>query len=277
MKQIFCHDLICPPSQNRKSNVDIKLINSKNHILIRNKRDSFETVYIMIIKEPLSIGFTGDGDGMENKFKNLILAFNLHLHRICINYYGNSQFSPFDIKPDISNSKSTNRKIGNAFHADMLDSIVKTNGLETAIRVHEEIDETAVIDSFHRLQKVKRFDINKNLSIKETNLKNAFQHYENSMQDYHRLFKFKHLYNALEIITNTNGTDRKGDSLDKRMHILSGNSIIEIRRWRAFYNRIKHTQRNSSDIKVHYDGIGKLHEDLLLTRKCFQKIILSVL
>jgi hypothetical protein len=74
-----------------------------------------------------------------------------------------------------------------------------------------------------------------------------------------------------------NGTDRKRDSLDKMMHMLSGDSIIEIRRWRAFYNRIKHTQRNSSDIKVHYDGIGKLHEDLLLTRKCFQKIVLSVL
>jgi hypothetical protein len=89
------------------------------------------------------------------------------------------------------------------------------------------------------------------------------------------LFKFKHIFNALELATNVNGKSREGDEFDNEVNELSGVSTETVGSWRKFYNRTKHVQRNPKDIETYNSGNQELSKNLISIRKCAQKILLS--
>jgi hypothetical protein len=49
----------------------------------------------------------------------------------------------------------------------------------------------------------------------------------------------------------------------------------DVEGWRCFYNRIKHFQKDPSDLKRYYEGQEKLPATLPEIRKCVQSILLS--
>jgi hypothetical protein len=54
-KKIFCYDLINPPAQDRKSNINLKLVNS-NYMVLTKEEISFGTIYSVKVADPLKMG-----------------------------------------------------------------------------------------------------------------------------------------------------------------------------------------------------------------------------
>ena len=88
----------------------------------------------------------------------------------------------------------------------------------------------------------------------------------------------KHLFNALELIANKDGKKREQDVFDSHVTKLSTVVQTDVQEWRELYNRTKHADRNSSDIESYVSGIKHLGIKYLIPmRKCYQKIVLSIL
>ena len=71
------------------------------------------------------------------------------------------------------------------------------------------------------------------------------------MSEFSKLFKFKNMFNALELLVNIDGKDRMGKDFDTEAMRLDPKNCTE--KWRNFYNRIKHILRDSTDIRI-YEG-----------------------
>ena len=54
------------------------------------------------------------------------------------------------------------------------------------------------------------------------------------------------------------GTYLKGDHFDNEVQRISSISKLDATGWREFYNRIKHVQKHSDDIKKYYEGADTL-------------------
>jgi hypothetical protein len=83
-----------------------------------------------------------------------------------------------------------------------------------------------------------------------------------------KILKFQHLFNALELVTNMDGDDRKGHNFDKKANILSKLDLTNqtkptnIRVWRLFYTMLKHALRKLSkaeDKRKYYKGMEKYY------------------
>lgn len=70
-----------------------------------------------------------------------------------------------------------------------------------------------------------------------------------------RITKFKHLFNALELVANKDGKKRESDVFDLHVVNLSSVQQTDVEEWRELYNRTKHADRNSADIETYLSGI----------------------
>jgi hypothetical protein len=92
-----------------------------------------------------------------------------------------------------------------------------------------------------------------------------------------KLFKFKNIFNALELVTNIDGINRTKSDFDNEAIRLGPTNCSDVEKWRNFYNRIKHVQRNSGDIRMYEEGEKGVTQELLCSRKCVQELLLSKL
>jgi hypothetical protein len=105
--------------------------------------------------------------------------------------------------------------------------------------------------------------------------------FEQGMSTLNGLFKFKHIYNAVEFATNVNGDDRMKDSkLDAEVCKLAGNKLQQalVEQWRLFYNRTKHSDRaktGDADTKTYNLGVNNLPSWLPQIRACASSILLQ--
>jgi hypothetical protein len=67
------------------------------------------------------------------------------------------------------------------------------------------IEEKQIVDLFRKLQKVNRYGMPKPSTMCEVNLNNALRQYEAAMLEFNKLFKFKNMFNALELLVNIDG------------------------------------------------------------------------
>jgi hypothetical protein len=89
------------------------------------------------------------------------------------------------------------------------------------------------------------------------------------MSEFSKLFKFKNMFNALELLVNIDGKDRMGKDFDTEAMRLDPKNCTEIEKWRNFYNRIKHILRDSTDIRI-YEGKKDLRDELVCSRRSVQ-------
>jgi hypothetical protein len=174
---------------------------------------------------------------LQTEFENLLLAFNLILCRICVT--SSSKFSKYNIKKKIHKSKSKSKyvvlkKDNKVFINVIGDHILVTDSVDATVPHSASLDERSVIEAFQKLQKIKRFDINKYSSIQDNNLNNSLKNYENAMLAHSKILKYKHLFNALEIVININGSNIKYSNFDNEVSSLCRMNSQSVERWRQF-------------------------------------------
>lgn len=276
---VSCHDLINPPARGRNFNVDIQLINASFIYLKKKGATESGTTYSLNTSHPLTVGFTTSEEPIFlTEFENLLLAFNLILFRICVT--SSSQFSKYNIKHKILNPKSKYaviKKDNKVFVNIIEDHILVSDSVNATVPLSATLEERNVIEVFQKLQKMKRFKINRQSSIQDNNLNNSLENYEKAMLDTNKISKFMHLFIALELVTNINGNNLTGSCLNNEVNNLSKVSRKSVEQWREFYNRTKHTQRNKQDIDKFYNGEKDLPDNLISIRKCVKTILLSEL
>ena len=82
---IFCHDLINPPTYDRSCDIDPQLLKSDGLIDFERKlRGSSESEYAVRISNIQQIGFTSAERALQYECRNLILACNLVTPRACM-------------------------------------------------------------------------------------------------------------------------------------------------------------------------------------------------
>jgi hypothetical protein len=59
---------------------------------------------------------------------------------------------------------------------------------------------------FRKLQKINIYGTPKTSKIHDINLMSSLYHYEIAMSEFNRLFKFKNMFNALELVVNIDGS-----------------------------------------------------------------------
>jgi hypothetical protein len=167
------------------------------------------------------------------------------------------------------------QKIGNAFCVNIVENIEVRDKVSIVVGIAEMIEGKQIVEVFRKLQKVNRYGMPKSSTIYEMNLNNALRHYEAAMLEFNKLFKFKNMFNALELLVNIDGKERREKDFDTEAMRLDPKNCTDIEKWRRFYNRIKHVQRNSNDIQAYGKGEEHLSDYLKCSRRCVQELLLS--
>lgn len=277
-KTVYCHDITHPPKEHRGNDIYLIFNGSDSMIHLRripqSHRDkSFVTQYSMVIFDPLSVGFTSDDrNTIDRELRNLLLAFNLLLCRVCIlGTY--TSFSDLDIEPDIPESQSHVDKIGNRYEVHLSESITVRNNIFAEIGVKDSVDDKQVVNLFNKLQRSKRFEPNPNSTKQEVNLDKSLSEYEQAMSNFEIDYKFKHLFNSLEYSTNING-EKLRYGFDSFYTDLVKSPSTDVTQWRTLYNRTKHVQENSNHVKAYIYGLQSSREYVLELRKSCRDMIL---
>jgi hypothetical protein len=189
-----------------------------------------------------------------------------------------NEYSVLDLMGGHNESTSSSvKKIDNTFYVNIVDTATVSEHIHATVIFVEKIKEKQIVDVFQKLQRINRYGISKSSTLFDMNLNSSLRHYETAMSEFDRLFKFKNIFNALELVTNIDGNNRKGSDFDNEAKRLDATNCMDVKKWREFYNRIKHVQRNSSDIRIYEKGENDLSQELLCSRKCVQELLLSKL
>ena len=173
---IFCHDLINPPTHDRSCNMDLELTKSEGLIDLEGKRTtSSETIYSIKISNLQEIGFTNtEQAGIQYEYRNLILACNLVIPRVCITNKKN-EYSILDLMRGHKESRSSVKKIGKTFYVNIVDNVEVYDSIRITVGFVEKIDEKHIVDVFRKLQKINRQDISKSSTLFDRNLNRLSQ------------------------------------------------------------------------------------------------------
>jgi hypothetical protein len=265
------HDIRNPPLDNRGSSIKLSLINTQGKIKFTNENyNKIESIYSIILSNPNKHGLISSEDNLVERFIDaLVLSLNLLLSRGCITRAETKKHS-FKLNNDISEPNNFVKREVNMTNVHLFESIDIHDSISTTVITNDEVDELKIFDLLEKIRKFNRFmektnphDFNLNLSIR---------HYEKSMSEQILLFKFKNLYNSFEYIINVRGPDLTGVKFDNQASHMTGIPSLTIKEWREFYNRAKHTQRNSTDIKTYTEGNNNLANWVLSLRNCTKKL-----
>lgn len=284
---MYCHDIVNPPTEDRRSDINLNLTGSNLISLTRNPPFNelhselpFETPYSIEISHPNLVGFSGDdATVIVTEFRNLLLSLNLLLNRICI-AGRKTHFSNSNVMPDIPQSIGRVRKEDNTYEVRLEDSIIVRDHVSVTIGTQDSVKENDVIHLFKKLQELKRFDMSSDLSIQYVNLNRSLSEYEEAMSTFQVLSIFKHLFNSLEYSVNMDGKDRVNAEFDNHTCNLVKPSPLqkeEVKKWRNLYSRTKHIERDPSDLKKYLEGIKNLGIYILPIRKVCRQLHLKEL
>lgn len=251
----FAHSLTNPPITRVETEVNLKLINTFNVLRLKKKAVRRDTEYRIDVLAPAKLGLTLKEvlyvDGVEimddalHKAtwaqKNLILACNLMLQDAALSAF------PLDSnRPHVISVPS---------RAALLPSIFRSRQIHERARtftsIQEEIDETRVVETTKRLMDLRQHGALEQIeTTRRGNIMSALFEYEAAASSSDRLFIFKHLYNALELIANVDGEDRTGKQLDVQIALITEATLADCEGWRKFYMRTKHISRSPEDLAM---------------------------
>ena len=226
--KIFVHSVYNPPTERLGCNIDFKIIDERELFLSKDEiPDRFrmppKTAYSLKILNPLKIGFSSaEKSKVSQELKNLAMAFNLSLCRSCVTD-SNITFTSQDIEFKSMNLKTKVEKVGNKLVALSEDVLILSDDYYNWTSMFENANEKYVIEVFHKLQNMNRFDIKSNLF--GINLIKSLNEYEMAMKENSRLFIFKHLFNALELAINFS-REKTGKDFDKTLDSVEPSGVV---------------------------------------------------
>lgn len=277
--KIYVHSVYNPPTERLGCNIDLKIIDERELLLSKDEipnrfRAPAKTAYRLKIFNPLKIGFSSaEKSKVSQELKNLVLAFNLSLCRSCVTD-SDITFTSQDIEFKSMNLESKVEKIGNKQIAISRDVLILSDDYYNWTSMSENVNEKYVVEVFHKLQNMNRFDTKSNLL--GINLIKSLNEYEMSMKENSRLFIFKHFFNALELAINFN-SESTGKRFDKSVEARTGIPETTVQTWREFYNRIKHVDKSEKDNTTYVEGLQRLTSMILPIRNCSKKTIMTLL
>ena len=277
-RDIYCHQLINPPAHDRRCNIDLQLSKSDGLIEFQRKYlTSPESVYSIRLCNIQQLGFTStEQHALEHEFRNLILACNLVIQRTCITDK-KVEFPTYEIVREQNESEVKAKKIDNLTQVNIVQNIDTYEKIHTVVIITENIDEKLIIAVFRKLQKINRYNMPRSSTVYDMNLNSSLEHYEQAMSEFSKLFKFRNMFNALEKLVNIDGKDITGEDFDTEAMKLDPKNCTQVKKWRNFYTRIKHVQRNPNDIRTYEQGEKDLRDELECSRRAVQGILLSKL
>lgn len=262
-------------------NWTLKLVNSDGNIRFTNiQPGGGQTRLSLEVKKPLRIGFTSTEPRIiEFEIKNLILSFNLGLKDTCMTNARN-EYSPAEVKLKPTEQKSKIKQQESEILVTINDEVAIGEQTNVTLGNEESVDEQNVIDNFQKIQRLNREGLQPISPTSQLNLDRASSEFEEGMSALNTIFKFKHIYNAVEFATNMNGRkEMSGNTLDAEVCSLTKNaasnppSQSRVKEWRCFYNRLKHSDENNSYTITYKQGIQHLPSWLPKIRSCAATIL----
>lgn len=178
---------------------------------------------------------------------------------------GDLSQSELQIKPPEIPAKV--EQTAKAVSVTMTDTVVVKESIHITMKTEEELDEEQTISNLRLLRRLNRYTVSEKVAMPVSNLSKALSEFESAMTVFPRLMIFKHLFNALELSTNSDGIDRTADSLDKEVSRISRVSVVDVEKWRDFYNRTKHIDKSSKHVTEFVTGIETLPMILVPLRR----------
>jgi hypothetical protein len=142
----------------------------------------------------------------------------------------------------------------------------------------EDLNGNTAVRVFKKIQRLGG-NFRPNSPLRDHNLDKALTEFERAMSVDNLLYKFKHFFNSLEFSTDISGVKGvTGRNFDIEAAILSGLPCKQIKDWRDFYNRTKHTDKAWTQDATNFHAFKqKLTSELPSLRKAVQKKLLSSL
>jgi hypothetical protein len=225
-KDVFLHDFVHPPARTVVTHWTPILTNSNDDIRLTVIEKAGQTHISLHVKEPLQLGFTNrEPRIVEYEINNLILSFNLHLKDTCMTN-SRSEYLPAQIQLKPGEQKSKVEHKENDITVSILDQIAIFESVHAILGKQELIDGREIIETFQKIQNLDRKSLTPSSPRWQLNLDHALNEFEQGMSTLNGLFKFKHIYNAVEFATNLNGDDWMKDyELDTNVCKLAGNNL----------------------------------------------------
>jgi hypothetical protein len=253
---IFAHSLTNPPSLNNSCDVDLTLTNSKGRINLVKQEIGIQTKYLLSIPYSSSLGLVTCEQNVVDRFvRNLVLAMNLNLQRTALSILKGEIAQP-DVQFRRSESQARVEETPEGKHIIIAETVTVREFVHVTMKFDEEIDEDKVVSTLGLINKLNSKKFTDNLKI--NNLRKSLTEYENGMKVFDRLMIFKHLFNSLELATNWDGSDRKSLPFDTEVATITGLPTLEVNKWRDFYNRTKHIDREPKEIAEFVHGMQNL-------------------
>ncbi len=275
-RAIFLHSIDNPPHKDLTCSITLNQVNSTDAFQLTKYGGGYQTEYILEIENPLQLGFSNSGDHeIENGMTNLVLAMNLSLTHTCvlptkIDFgQNNVKYKPLPQKP------AAVKQNGNHFTIEVQDTILFTDYVSIGFGMKEDLDEQKVIAIFRNLQNSDRFKITSTSTIVAANTAKALKEFENAMNSLDRLMIFKHLYNAVELAANYDGSKDGGTDLDKKISALTGADESDVKLWRELYNRSKHVDFKTEHVDAFLKGRDQLPQMNVKVRDCAKTMLLA--
>ena len=254
---------------------DIGLIHLDRNQLSFQKQGTVgnQTHYKLTIQDPESLGLSSPNGNDVNAFiSKIILSMNLTFNRAVID---RKQIQLEKSKVEFKNQSSSRvEKQDGVTHVIISEHLHLQESVSVVVGTSEEISEHETLEILKQLNTLDQRNGNQ---ILENNLTKAIESYSEAMNSEHRILIFKHLFNALELSTNSDGISRKDSSFDSQVSSLSGKSASDVEKWRRLYNRLKHVDRNTQDISTYESGIKNIVNEIRQIREITQTILITKL
>jgi hypothetical protein len=274
-RPVFVHSIVNPPGEDRSSDADLEITRPKGKIVLTKGEVSLQTQYSLTVLEPASLGPKSAGQAqIENFVRDLVLAADLGLLQAAIStLQGNSSPSQVEFKPP--ETKVTVEQTPNGGNVHITEFVTMRDTVHIQIGFREQVDESGLLDTLGLVLKADRHSEVGKMDARQINLKKALDEYENAMSSFDRVAIFKHLFNSLELATNSDSKGRSGSDLDGEVSRVTGVSISDVASWRRFYDRLKHIDRTPKDITEFVSGMSSIPEHIRQLRPVASKMLLD--
>jgi len=181
--QLFAHDLLNPPAEDRKCEINLDVVNSTGRITLTNREANLQTRYLLKVQDPSLIDFVGLSEKEAGcEMKDLVLGCNLALERACLSTL-RADLSTLrtDFKVPESSVEIEHTKEGVVAHITQV--LVGRAYITMKVITKDELDEARATEHLSLFRKLKRHNLSVGASIEAKNLSRALSEFEQGLLD----------------------------------------------------------------------------------------------
>jgi len=253
------------------------LVNPK-HLSV--EKQSEERCFVLKVADPATMGgLSGPKEHSRECFlDDLVLSCNLALERAVISRLTQRSSASSAETENEPRPEAHARDAGTA-SISISEQMCPNEEISYVMQGDVELDENKISELLSRILSLRNNDGQAPLNV--TNMQKSLDEYRLAMSSFDGLTVFKYLFSALEVSVTCDGRRRPGSSLDREASRISGIDESEIKDWREFNNRTKHSDRPANDDilpddrTVYRQGLGRLPDMITRLRGAVQETIVS--